>query len=215
MVLIQKVKYPRTFHVPWSPGSTADDKMLTTDEVNAIFDGETIVVTEKLDGENTTIYHDGTVHARSLDSPSHETRSWVKHLATNLIGRIPEGFRICGENVYAKHSIHYTRLSSYFYAFGVYDKDVCLSWEDTKRFCNGLGISIVPEQYIGPWNETNIKKACGIVSKFSDECEGYVIRLAKAFSQEDYNICTAKYVRKDHVQSDEHWLKNWVKNIKV
>lgn len=214
-MMIQKIKYPRTYHVPWSPGVTSDDKLFTQEEVTAMFSGETVVITEKLDGENTTIYHDGTIHARSLDSPSHETRSWVKHLATNLVGRIPEGVRICGENVYARHSIHYTTLNSYFYVFGIYNKDTCLSWADTKKLCTELGLMHVPEQYIGEWNENAIKQICGKISKFSNECEGYVIRLAKSFNAGDFAISVAKYVRPNHVQSEEHWLKNWTKNIKV
>lgn len=214
-MLIQKIKYPRTYHVPWSPGVGSDDKVFTQDEVTAMFNNENVVVTEKLDGENTTIYHDGTIHARSLDSPSHETRSWVKHLATNLVGRIPEGIRICGENVYAKHSIAYTTLNSYFYVFGIYNKDICLSWEDTKKLCKEFGLIHVPEQYIGKWSESAIKQVCGKISRFSNECEGYVIRLAGSFSANEHDVSVAKYVRPNHVQSDEHWLKNWSKNIKV
>ena len=54
------VKYPRTPHLPWSPGATADDRVHTD---LAGLEGREIVVTEKLDGENTTIYRDH-VHAR-------------------------------------------------------------------------------------------------------------------------------------------------------
>ncbi len=43
------VKYPRTHHLPWSPGIHADDRVLT--DLSA-FEGKMVVVTEKLDGEN-------------------------------------------------------------------------------------------------------------------------------------------------------------------
>ena len=55
------IKYPRTFHLPWSPGATSDDKML--DGIDHFFGCE-CVITEKLDGENTTIYYNGYFHAR-------------------------------------------------------------------------------------------------------------------------------------------------------
>ncbi len=43
------VKYPRTWHLPWSPGKSKDDRVLTTPEV---FAGQEVVVTVKMDGEN-------------------------------------------------------------------------------------------------------------------------------------------------------------------
>ncbi|MFT5465446.1 MAG: hypothetical protein ACI8UO_000541 [Verrucomicrobiales bacterium] len=57
------IKYPRTLHLPWSPGSTNDDCFL-----NGVshFEGREVVVTEKLDGENTSMYRGG-IHARTLD----------------------------------------------------------------------------------------------------------------------------------------------------
>ena len=70
------VKYGRTFHLPWSPGATDDDKVL--DSV-AHFVGHDVVVTEKMDGENTTVYPTGYTHARSVDSKkSHPSRDWLK-----------------------------------------------------------------------------------------------------------------------------------------
>ncbi|MGC5412734.1 RNA ligase family protein, partial [Streptomyces sp. DT225] len=59
-----RTHYPRTPHLPWSPGATSDDVRMTD---LAALAGTEVVVTEKLDGENTTLYADG-LHARSLDS---------------------------------------------------------------------------------------------------------------------------------------------------
>ena len=36
--------------------------------------------------------------------------------------------------------------------------------------------------------------------------EGYVIRLASSFQYEDFATSVAKWVREDHVTTDEHWL---------
>jgi len=55
-------KYPKTLHLPWSPGISKRDKILkdTNDFIN-----KNIVLTEKMDGENTTI-DSKHYHARSL-----------------------------------------------------------------------------------------------------------------------------------------------------
>jgi hypothetical protein len=42
--------------------------------------------------------------------------------------------------------------------------------------------------------------------------EGYVVRLASSFKFDDFNKSVAKFVRKNHVQTNEHWTKNWIKN---
>lgn len=73
---IDRIKYGRTYHLPWSPGATSDDKMHA--EVESLFGGQEIVVTEKLDGESTTIYADRFTHARSVDSKAHRSRDWVR-----------------------------------------------------------------------------------------------------------------------------------------
>ena len=109
----RRYKHPRILHLPWSPGISRDDKVL---DDPSIFVDKQVVVTEKMDGENTTFYKDG-LHARSVNSGSHPSRSWVKDLHARMAWRIPEGIRICGENLYAKHSIHYTDLPSYFLVF--------------------------------------------------------------------------------------------------
>lgn len=46
---MKQYKYPRTPHLPWSPGATSDDKYISSFES---FRGKQIVVTEKMDGEN-------------------------------------------------------------------------------------------------------------------------------------------------------------------
>ncbi|KIF06359.1 kinase, partial [Streptomyces sp. RSD-27] len=98
-----RTHYPRTAHLPWSPGATADDVRAGGTQALA---GREVVVTEKLDGENTTLYPDG-LHARSLDSGHHPSRTWVKGLQGRIGARIPAGRRICGENLYARHSLGY------------------------------------------------------------------------------------------------------------
>lgn len=70
-----RFKYPRTPHLPWSAGKTDDDIVLLSTEH---FEGKKVVVTEKLDGENTTMYTD-YLHARSTINRPHISRGWVKN----------------------------------------------------------------------------------------------------------------------------------------
>jgi hypothetical protein len=126
------VKYPRTPHLPWSPGKTNDDKLI---ESLVGFEGKNVTVTVKCDGENTTLYQN-YLHARSLDYSSHPSRTWLKSFHANFAHNVPEGWRICGENLYAKHSIKYSNLESYFLVFSIWnEQNVCLSWDDTIEWC--------------------------------------------------------------------------------
>ena len=59
-----RMKYPRTPHLPWSHGRAEDD--IALDSIEHLERLGDVVITEKLDGENTTLYHD-YLHARSVD----------------------------------------------------------------------------------------------------------------------------------------------------
>jgi hypothetical protein len=200
-------KYPRTLHLPWSEAISNNDKVLST---VSHFDGVEVVVSEKLDGENTTMYQDH-IHARSLDSKHHPSRTWVKAEHSRIQYDIPDQWRLCGENVYAKHSIHYQGLTAYFYVFGIYnDKDECLSWDDTVEYANLLSLQTAPVLYRGFWDIEKVKACWTGKSVFDGEQEGYVVRLAKSFLCDDFPLAVGKFVRKNHVQTDEHWLQSEV-----
>ena len=203
-------KHPKTYHLPWSKGITDDDKVV--DSLDQFRD-KTVVVTEKMDGENTTMYQDH-IHARSIDSRSNFTRDWVKGLHATLRNYIPSGYRIVGENLWAEHSIRYENLRSYFYLFAVFDNNnVCLSWDDTLNFSFHMPTYVpVPRVlYLGPFDEKKIKK----IKVDRKRMEGYVIRNIGRFHYDDFSSNVAKYVRKGHVQTDKHWLKNARQNGKL
>lgn len=217
-----RVKYPRTYHLPWSPGATDDDRLV--EDVEAMFAGKEVVVTEKMDGENTTMYRD-YIHARSLDYSPHDSRDRVKAMWAAVAHDIPEGWRVCGENLYAEHSIHYPDLYSYFQVFSVWnEKNVCLPWDETKEWAALLGFSTVrvltrgvwgaPASVAVPWRKLDrawIEDAwkCHTEPDLNEaprETEGYVVRLAGEFHYKDFRKSVAKYVRAGHVVHREgHW----------
>ncbi len=203
------IKYPRTYHLPWSVGMTDDDRMIQNID---IFKNRRVIVTEKLDGENTTLYND-YIHARSIDSKRHESRDWLKNFWSKFNYNIPKGFRICGENMYAKHSIEYKSLISYFYGFSIWnDKNECLSWDETLEWFKLIHNQIkhVPIIYDGIFKENLI---IDLWDDY-DKSEGYVIRIADKFTMRNFKYKVAKYVRKNHVNTITHWMneKRIIKN---
>lgn len=195
-------KYPRTPHLPWSLSVSSDD--LRHKSV-IDFSGE-VVITEKMDGENTTLYRDH-LHARSLDSRHHPSRDWLKQWHGSMAHAIPDGWRICGENLFARHSVAYKNLSSYFYGFSVWNENnECLSWDDTLEWFSLLSIHPVPVLYKGLWDENTIRK----LALDTNTQEGYVVRSADAFSYDDFSQQVAKWVRANHVTSDKHWMHSEV-----
>ena len=191
-----RIKYPRTYHFPWSPGLQNDDRRLETTD---FFMGQEIVVTTKMDGECTTIYQDH-IHARSIDSGYHESRDYVKGVWGRIKSDIPEGFRVCGENLYAQHSIPYDNLEDYFLGFSVWNGDICLGWNETQEWFSLLGIKSVPVLYEGIYDEGFLR------SLDIGDAEGYVVRLREPFTYEEFNVKVGKYVRKNHIQTSEHWM---------
>lgn len=197
------VKYPRTYHLPFSENITDDDRIMHNPVEYLKWD---VVATEKMDGENTTMYRD-YIHARSIDGRSHSSRDWVKNFHSQISHEIPEGWRICGENLYAKHSIKYDDLDSYFLGFSIWNEhNICLSWNETLEWFDLLGITPVYQIYIGDYDEGEILGAWFDVLRETDESEGFVVRNMDRFHYKDFRYNVAKYVRKDHVQTVKHWF---------
>ena len=196
-------KYPRTPHLRWSESIFEDDLI----EEDIFPGGREVVITEKMDGENTSLYND-YYHARSINSSNHPSRDYVKGLWGSIKDQIPKDFRICGENMFAKHSLHYTELESYFLVFSIWDGDTCLSWKDTVEYCKLLNLFTVPVLYEGLYDKNKLP----IINPLKQE--GYVMRSSNSFEYTDFINNVRKYVRKGHVQTDEHWLNKPIeKNV--
>lgn len=196
------VKYPRTHHIPWSPGIQSADRVI---ESMATFEGQRVIVTEKKDGENTTLYCDH-MHARSVESGSHRSRSWVKNFWSGMRADIPPGWRVCGENLFARHAILYTDLESYFLGFSVWNEtNICLAWDETLEWFELLGVSPVPLLYDGIYNAQAIRELYHEDKDWVAR-EGYVLRVAASFPHGEFRKKVAKFVRAGHVQTVQHWL---------
>lgn len=199
------MKYCRTYHLGWSEGVTSDDKTLKN---VSHFEGKQVIVTLKMDGENSGLSKDNC-HARSLDSKDHPSRHWLKGLWGNIRYDIPEHMKIFGENVFAKHSIEYDNLESYFYVFNILmtyeDSSFFLSWDEVKEWCELLQLNTVPVLYEGIWDEEKIKNLYQETYN-GNVMEGYVVRLRDSFEYKDSSKSLAKFVRKNHVTTTTHWM---------
>jgi hypothetical protein len=220
--MAQSEKYGRTYHYPFSPGTTSDDR-INHDYWNDIQQIDALIHTEKLDGENTCLNRWG-VFARSHAAPT--TSPWTAQIrqywqqVKNELGDL----EVFGENCYGVHSLQYTQLDYYFYVFAVRLHDTWLSWEETKFYAAMLDLPVVPEIAITtkPANKADFEKSVLQIVKGSGAfapidtatgqpatMEGVVTRNIASYNTEAFAKNVFKWVRKGHVKTDEHWTKNW------
>jgi hypothetical protein len=128
------------------------------------------------------------------------------------------------ENLYAVHSLQYQKLDHHFYVFAVREKGQWLSWEEVKLYAAMLDLPTVPQIALepAPANRTLFEKKIRTLVKdpgaFSPvdmatgkpcTMEGIVSRNTDAFSTEAFGHNVLKWVRNNHVNTDEHWTRNW------
>lgn len=210
-----KVKYPRTYHFPWSQTVASDDKRIDT--TNHFVD-KNVIITIKQDGESTSMYPD-YMHARSLDSKHNFTRDWAKKLHSILKFDIPEGWIFSFENMAYFHSIYYDDLESFCYLLNIWKDDgYCLSQNELDTYAEVLDLAQPKVIYKGIYDENIISKLHldkNIIDLNKDE--GYVMRVVDSFHRNDFSKNVAKFVRANHVQvsengEEEHWLKRTYPN---
>ena len=205
------MKYPSTPYHPASPNKgSRDDRIHKRPER---FVGVPIIITEKLDGSNTLI-SEAQVYGRSVMAPSQN--KWMamvkKHHSWKI--RAP-GLQVYGENLFGVHSIEYDSMTEEetFRVFAVRLDDKFLSFDDLEDFCKRLDLPIVPMLFNGIITES--KEIDRIMSKpegysqLGSTREGMVMRIAASFVAANFNDNVCKSVRPDHVQTDEHWTRNW------
>lgn len=216
-------KYGRTFHYPFSPGTTSDDR-INHDYWQDLGEIKKVVHTEKLDGENTCLNRYG-VFARSHASPTiHPWANYLKERWNSFKNDLGE-VEIFGENIYAIHSIQYAEIEHHFYVFGVRVLDQWLSWEEIEFYAGLLDFPTVPvlgEGIVEEHREQSFKEevltitqapstfqSTDVITEESCSMEGIVTRNVEAYTVDDFKRNVFKFVRKDHVKTDQHWSRNW------
>ena len=218
---VMSPKYPRTAHLPYSPGGTSDDRRV---ESVASFLGTSLVLTEKMDGSNVCLESE-VVFARShASAPNHPSFNALKAMHAGLKGRIPAGIQVFGEWLFAKHSIAYNELPSYLMVFGVRDltNGVWASWTEVEMWAEELGVTTVPvlarEESITRASklQTLVESMAAMPSRCGGAREGLVVRKAGEFKDEAFATSVVKWVRKGHVQTADHWkTQEIIRNVTV
>lgn len=209
--MIEPVRFPSILHISWSE-SDSDH------EDDFINERHSVIVTEKMDGENFTLTRN-FFHARSPDRSgsylSDPVYSWIKTLWGRIRYDIPENMRIIGEYVAVTHSLYYDSLPDYFLVFCIVDRirsyDYVLTWNRTVEICDLLELYTVPVLYTGRYNDSICQEIFKThPSKYQPQGikEGIVVKTDTNFeyTSQDVRLCMSKAVRKDHVQkSEKHW----------
>lgn len=214
-------KYGRTYHYPFSLGTTSDDR-ISHEYWEDLKEIDEVVHTEKLDGENTCLNQYG-VFARSHAAPTRHP--WANYLKQRwqVIKKDLGDLEIFGENVYAIHSIEYKNLEQHFFVFGIRENDQWLSWEETKFYAKLLDFAIVPELKVSRPKEASlfekevleivqqpgVFKSVDLMTQENCTMEGIVTRNTDSYLVDAFKANVFKYVRKNHVKTDAHWSRNW------
>ncbi len=117
--------------------------------------------------------------------------------------------------MYARHSIHYLDLPDYVIGLFIFnDKNICLNYDETLEWFKLFEILPVKELYRGSLNEAFklFPKSLNLNMQ-----EGFVIRNINSFNYDNFNKNVIKWVRPNHVKTDDHWMnlkiiKNGLKN---
>jgi hypothetical protein len=213
-------RYPKTPHWPQSEKLHRDDTYLNDPSA---FVGVPVVVTEKMDGGNTCLFN-GEVYARSVASPAQD--KWFamvkKHHGWKTT-QSPDYRNVAfyGEDIYGVHSIEYGHIpeNETFMLFAVHYPDSLWeggwdSWQDVMRAATIFDMKTVPivdrcvfrsEEDITKFFQNEISKP----SALGGPREGFVMRHESIFAGDQFRERVCKYVRANHVQTDQHWRRNW------
>lgn len=206
-------KYNRTFHVPWSPGATNDDRIATS--VSSLLNVP-LIITEKMDGSNTSLEFDGCFARTHSGPPNHVSFDGLKALHATVKWKITVGTQLFGEWCYAKHSIEYSQLPGYFLLFNVRylnvasDLDDWAPWEEVEMWADEIGVPTVPVLFRGQVSSEKELKELVESLMIQPSCcggirEGVVVRISSCFDDKDFSNCVMKCVRENHVQTSDHW----------
>ena len=209
-------KYPRTWHLPFSPGLTRDDRIMP-DGVSGLL-GVPLVCTEKMDGSNILLSRQEVLPRARW----HESMGPIKEIHAQIRWELPEEFLLCGEWLAAVHSIFYDRLSAFYQVFGIFDRkrQVFLSWDAVEEWCALLELETVPllARNVSVSSEAELEdlvaRLMALPPTQGAAREGLVVRVAAEIPEHAFGRLVGKYVREGHVAEDATpWYQGtWERN---
>jgi hypothetical protein len=212
---MMSAKYPRTPHLPWSPGVGNDDRII---ESLGVILNSTCVITEKLDGSNLCLTQESVFARSHSGAPKHASFDLAKQFHAEIRSFIDLNESWFFEYCYAVHSIKYEALRHFLNLIGIRNDSmgVWSSWGDVTLTAEVIEIPTVPVlMEIEPIrNIEELQKLTERLAKmpsiYGPQREGIVIRVKESFKDEDFGRSIAKWVRPNHVQTDEHWTNKMI-----
>ncbi|ODS39139.1 MAG: hypothetical protein A7316_00620 [Candidatus Altiarchaeales archaeon WOR_SM1_86-2] len=209
------VKFPRTHWLPIGEKPYKSERYLTKKEVRELFSSE-VNVSEKLDGanvglsfqQNKLILQKRGGFIGEGEHPQYGAfKEWAYsryHKFSHLLG----GIVLFGEWLYAKHSIHYTRLPDYFVIFDIWRDGEFLPPGERDSIAKRFGLCTVPEIYRGILSLEHITSLVQRSHYCDGLMEGVVVR---SLGNPDLR---GKYVRPDFITGQKHWsMRKITKNL--
>lgn len=232
----ENIKYPSTRHMLplyWqSPNGTAASRTERDDtgfeDIDHFIDMP-LAVMIKMDGSNAMLVrdYDEPVRARNGKHADHESFDMLKHeyWERDVFDAIPEHIQVFGENMYAKHSIHYgcpfdgcngcedraASVQDVFLVFGAYDTryDLWLSWPEVFNLSREIGFEMAPTVRTDVSFESiqDLKSLQTMADDLIESGhEGIIVRSFYPFHYGQFDRLLGKYVRPNHVTTDDHWM---------
>ncbi|HEB69713.1 MAG TPA: DNA ligase [Desulfobulbus sp.] len=214
------IKFPSTPHLAVLPGvSIRGDKVLD-EEQRKEFLRHKLIVEEKIDGANLGISFDkgGNLLLQNrggyLDKPF--TGQWKKlpdwlHVKADLLfDALEDRLILFGEWCYARHSVSYSKLPSWFLGFDVLEKKTRNFWPVKKRdnLLKKAGIPAVPLLANGHFSFPELEELLACSKLSSEPAEGIYLR----YERDGRLVSRAKLVRPAFIQAvNEHWSKSQIR----
>ncbi|KDN46366.1 hypothetical protein RSAG8_04310, partial [Rhizoctonia solani AG-8 WAC10335] len=224
------LKFPRTTHIFDLGAATSDDIVAEPLPPNPtpIHTDEIVVITEKIDGANLGFSlspsRELRVQNRShyINSQDHiqvvGLDSWISSHRESLYvvldrdTTFPERYILYGEWMAATHSIPYTKLGDWFYAFDLFDRatNTFTSRKMLEAALVDTNILLTPIICTGkaiPPNDTLAKLVQQDSRFYPGPVEGIYVKV----ETESVVRQRGKLVREDFIAGNEHWSKGLVK----
>jgi hypothetical protein len=204
--------YPRTPHL-WPPAGSTGRLVVPREDVPEWL-SEPVVVEEKLDGANVSLWLDpatgrvevasrGGAGAQDRAGQLGRLRAWVADRQEALTGLLADGWVLYGEWLWLEHGIRYDRLPDWLIALDLWHADRGFAPLDKRDIrCREAGLARPPRLFQGAVrDEGRLRQLLAGSALSSDRpAEGLVLRRA------DGRRC--KLVAAGHVRrSDAEWAQ--------
>ena len=212
-------KFPTTPHLTvLGKGTVRNDKVFTEHERDAFLDHE-LIVEEKIDGANVGISFDssGEVHVQNRGSfllkpyqgQWKKLDEWLSLNLDRFFDVLQDQYILFGEWCFARHSVRYENLPSWFLGFDIYDKEnrQFLSCEMRNDLFRQMDISQTPMLGRGRFSLQELKTFFR-TSRFSSTASE---RIYLRYDHGKWLGARAKLVRPEFVQTIEiHWSRKGI-----